>query len=105
MVCAIHEYTIEKISMHDFLLAKEIVDEVLKVAKEKNCSIISNVSVEIGQIALAHDGHAEHVEDISIENVQFGIDTVAKGTLLENTKFDIIKVAGENWKLVSIDGE
>ena len=91
--------------MHDFLLAKEIVDEVLTIAKEKNCSKISAVSVEIGQIALAHDGHDEHVEDISIENLQFGIGAVAKGTILESTKFDIAKVSGEHWKLVSIDGE
>jgi Zn finger protein HypA/HybF involved in hydrogenase expression len=91
--------------MHDFMLAKEIVDEVLKIAKEKNLSKINRVSVEIGQIALAHDGHEEHVEDISIENLQFGIDTIAKGTLLENAKFDIIKINGENWKLVGIEGE
>lgn len=91
--------------MHDFLLAKEIVDEVLGIAKEKNLSKIRRVSVEIGQIALAHDGHDEHVEDISVENLQFGIDTVAKGTLLEKAKFDILKVNGEHWKLVSIDGE
>jgi Zn finger protein HypA/HybF involved in hydrogenase expression len=91
--------------MHDFLLAKEIVDEVLKIAKEKNLSKISRVSVEIGQISLAHDGHEEHVEDVSIDNLKFGIDTVAKGTLLEKAEFGIIKVQGEHWKLVSIDGE
>jgi len=105
MVCAIHKYTIDKIGMHDFLLAKEIVDEVLKVAKEKNLSKISQVSVEIGQIALTHDGYEQHVEDISSENLKFGIDTIVKGTLLEKTIFDIAKVAGEHWKLISINGE
>ena len=91
--------------MHDFLLAKEIADEALKIAKEKNLSKINRVLVEIGQIALAHDGHEEHVEDISVENLKFGIETVAKGTLLENAKFDILKISGEHWRLISIDGE
>jgi len=89
--------------MHDFLLAKEIADEVLKIAQEKGLSKIKKVSLEIGQIALAHDGHDEHVEDISIENLQFGIDTITKGTVLENTKFDIMKVQGHHWKLTNIE--
>jgi len=42
---------------------------ILKIAKEQELSKISAVKVEIGQIALAHDGHDEHVEDISIEKV------------------------------------
>jgi len=54
---------------------------------------------------LAHDGHEEHIEDISIENLQFGIDTIAKNTLLKKTKFIIKKVQGESWRLVSLDGE
>jgi Zn finger protein HypA/HybF involved in hydrogenase expression len=87
------------------MLAKEIVDEVLKIVKEKKLSEISSVSLEIGQIALAHDGYAEHVEDISIENLQFGINAIAKGTLLEKTKFDIMKVQGENWKITEISGQ
>lgn len=92
-------------SMHDFLLAKEIVDEILKIAQEKNLSEIKKVSLEIGQIALAHDGHEEHVEDISIENLEFGIGAIAKGTILENAEFDIIKIQGGNWRLNNIYGE
>lgn len=91
--------------MHDFMLAKEIVDKLIEVAKEKKLSKIEKVSIEIGQIALAHDGFDEHVEDISIDNLQFGIETVAKGTILENAEFDIIKVQGEHWKLTNIEGE
>lgn len=90
--------------MHDFLLAKEIVDEILKIAQKKGLSKIEKVSLEIGQIALAHDGHEEHVEDISIENLQFGISAINKGTILENAEFDIIKVTGDSWKLVEIEG-
>lgn len=88
--------------MHDFLLAKEIVDTVLEKAKENNLEKVSEAVVEIGEISLAHDGFDEHVEDISIDNLDFGLKTISKGTILEKTKFKISKVAGENWKLVSI---
>lgn len=91
--------------MHDFMLAKEIVDQVVSIAKEKKLSKIWNVSVEIGQIAMAHDGHEEHIEDISLENLQFGIETVAKGTVAEGAVFDLKKVEGDHWKLVALDGE
>jgi Zn finger protein HypA/HybF involved in hydrogenase expression len=91
--------------MHDFLLAKEIVDETLAVVKQQKLSKVNKVSVEIGQIAMAHDGHEEHVEDISEENLQFGIQAASKGTILEKTIFEIKKVHGEHWKLVEMDGE
>ena len=91
--------------MHDFMLAKEIVDEVLKIAEEKKLSKIEKVSVEIGQIAMAHGGHDEHIEDISLENLQFGISTVAKNTILENTVFETKKVTGESWSITDIEGE
>lgn len=91
--------------MHDFLLAKEIVDEVLGIVKEKGFSKISKVYVEIGQISLSHDGHEDHVEDISIENLEFGLKSVARGTLLENTRFDIRKITGDHWSIASIDAE
>lgn len=84
-------------NMHDFMLAKEIVEEVLRIAAEKKLSEVKKVFVEIGQIAMAHDGFDEHVEDVSLENLQFGIEAVAKNTLLEKTEFDIMKVPGENW--------
>jgi Zn finger protein HypA/HybF involved in hydrogenase expression len=87
------------------MLAKEIVDEILKIAEGKKLSKISKVSLEIGQIALAQDGVEEHVEDISLENLQFGIETIAKNTILENTGFDIKKVQGENWRITDIEGE
>jgi Zn finger protein HypA/HybF involved in hydrogenase expression len=87
------------------MLAKEIVDEVLKIVQEKKLSKVNKVSVEIGQIAMAHDGHEQHVEDISEENLQFGIAAVAKDTILEKTIFEIKKVQGEHWKLTELDGE
>jgi len=91
--------------MHDFMLAKEIVDEVLKIAKEKKLSEITKVTLEIGQIALAHDGYEEHIDDINIENLQFGISIIIKGTILKNTFFDIKKVPGEYWKIIGLEGK
>jgi Zn finger protein HypA/HybF involved in hydrogenase expression len=89
--------------VHDFLLAKEIIDEVLQIAKEKNLVDIRFVSLEIGSISLAHDGHPEHIEDISLENLKFGLKSIARDTLLKDVKFNIQKVSGENWKIISID--
>ena len=91
--------------MHDFLLAKEIVDTIIKVANEKGLVNIKAVSLEIGSVSLAHDGHAEHTEDISIENLQFGIENIAKNTILKDAKFEIRKVEGESWKITDIEVE
>lgn len=91
--------------MHDFLLAKEIVDAILNIAKEKKLSEVSKVFLEIGQIALAHDGFDEHVEDVSTENLQFGIETITKNTILEKTIFEIKKTNDESWRIVEIEGD
>ncbi|MCK9378734.1 MAG: hypothetical protein M0P97_01145 [Candidatus Moranbacteria bacterium] len=91
--------------MHDFLLAKEIVDEVLKIVGEKKLKKVSRVDVEIGQIAMAHDGHDEHIEDISIENLKFGLEGISRNTILKDAEFGIKKIEGEHWKIVLIEGE
>jgi Zn finger protein HypA/HybF involved in hydrogenase expression len=89
--------------MHDFLLAKEIVDELKKIAQEKGLNKVKIASVEIGSISLAHDGHPEHTEDISLENLEFGLRSIAKGAIFENTEFKIKKVEGDNWKITDIE--
>lgn len=89
--------------MHDFLLAKEIVDELKKIAQEKKISKIKKVYIEIGSIALAHDGFPEHTEDISLENLEFSLKSVAKGNLLKDTHFLIQKIAGTSWKITDIE--
>lgn len=91
--------------MHDFLLAKEIIDEVLRIAEEKKLSAIKNVSLEIGSVSLAHDGFAEHTEDISLENLEFGLKSIAKNTLLKDAEFKIKKTAGVDWKITDIEVE
>lgn len=89
--------------MHDFLLAKEIVDELKKVCQEKGLDKPKSVSVEIGTISLAHDGHPEHAEDISLENLEFGLKSIAKGTDFEDTKWIIKKIQGDHWKIINIE--
>jgi Zn finger protein HypA/HybF involved in hydrogenase expression len=89
--------------MHDFLLAKEIIDELEKTAQEKGLKKIKKASLEISQISLAHDGLDEHTEDISLENLEFGLKSIAKGTIFENTEFKIKKVRGDHWKITDIE--
>ena len=92
-----------KINMHDFILAKEIIDELKVIIQEKKIDKIKSVNLEIGMVSLAHDGFEEHAEDISIENLEFGLKNIIKNTQLENTEFKIKKVAGENWKISEIE--
>ena len=89
--------------MHDFLLAKEIIDEVLAIAAEKKLIAVKSVDVEIGTIVLAHDGFAEHAEDIDVENLKFGLENITKNTILKGTEFKISKVQGDNWKITNIE--
>ena len=89
--------------MHDFILAKEIIDELGAIAKEKKLENIKKVNVEIGMISLAHDGHPEHTEDISVENLQFGLASIAKNTAFEKVEFIIKKIAGDHWKITDIE--
>lgn len=89
--------------MHDFILAKEIIDELGKIAAEKKIENIKKVSLEIGLVSLAHDGHPEHTEDISVENLKFGLKNISKNTLFENTEFEIKKTAGESWRITNIE--
>lgn len=92
-----------KIDMHDFILAKEIIDELGVIAKEKGLKEIKRVKIEIGTVSLAHDGHPEHAEDISEENLQFGLASITQNTPFEKTGFVIKKVTGEHWKITDIE--
>jgi Zn finger protein HypA/HybF involved in hydrogenase expression len=89
--------------MHDFLLAKEIISKLSDIVWEKKIKKVKKVYLEVGQIAMAHDGHPEHLEDISIENLEFGLKNIAKGTNLEKAQFFIQKVEGDSWKIADIE--
>lgn len=89
--------------MHDFLLAKEIIAQLDRITFEKKLKNIKKVYIDLGQVALSHDGHPEHLEDISVENLQFGLENIAKDTPYQDTRFFIRKTAGENWKITDIE--
>lgn len=89
--------------MHDFLLAKEIIEEVAKVASEKKLADIKNINLEIGSIALAHDGMPEHTEDADLENLRFFLEGMAPKYGLDKANFDIKKTAGDDWKITDIE--
>ncbi len=92
-------------NMHDFLLAKEIINKVLEIAEEKELKNIRKVNLEIGSIALSHDDLPEHTEDISLENLEFGMKNIAGSTVLKNTEFALEKMKGNNWKITNIEVE
>jgi Zn finger protein HypA/HybF involved in hydrogenase expression len=92
-------------SLHDFLLAKQIVDKRLDIAKERNLSDIKSVTLEIGSIALGHDNIPEHTEEISIENLEFGIKSLTKGTILDEANFVIKRAEGSDWKIINIEAD
>lgn len=91
--------------MHDFLLAKEIIDSILAIAKEKKLKNIKSVSVEIGSIALAHDNLEEHLEEISLDNLQFGLKNLVQNTILKDVQFKLSRITGESWKITNIEIE
>ena len=93
----------DKNGMHDFILAKEIIDELKSIAQKKGLNKVKSACIEIGSISLAHDGFDEHAEDISLENLEFGLKSIAKGTIFENTEFKINKAEGDNWKITDIE--
>ena len=88
--------------MHDFILAKEIADKVLEIASENKLEKISQVVLELGSVSLAHDGFEEHIEDVSENNLRFGLEEILKQKGFDGIEFKITKVEGDNWKLVSI---
>ena len=91
--------------MHDFLMAKEIVDELKKIAEEKKLKNVRSVNLEIGLVSLAHDGFDEHTEDVSIENLEFGLRSISKGTIFEKAAFNIRKTDGHHWKISGVEVE
>lgn len=89
--------------MHDFLLAKEIAGRLAEIALEKDIKKIKKVYIEIGVISMSHDGHPEHLEDISAENLEFALKNIAKDGVFSDTQFFIQKVPGESWKIANIE--
>jgi len=91
--------------MHDFMLAKSIADKLLEEAGKNNVKKVKLVRLEIGSVALEHDGFPEHVDDVDPDNLQFALKGICRGTVAEDAVFEIKKVEGHEWKLVDIETE
>jgi len=94
----IRVFPVRYTSMHDLLLAKEIIEALQKIASDKKIIKAKSVNIEIGRIA-----HIDHVEDINAENLKFGLENMAKNTAFENADFKIKKTGGSSWKIVNIE--
>ena len=82
--------------MHDMHLAQQILKIVLEYAKKNNLKNIKKIELELGSIL-------EHDEVISPENLIFNFNLLSKGTIAENTELNIKSIAGDSWKLISIE--
>lgn len=82
--------------MHDFHLADQILKTVLEYAEKNGFKNVKKVEIELGSIL-------EHGEYILPENLIFNFKLLSKNTLAETAELDIKKIAGDNWKLISIE--
>ena len=85
--------------MHDFYLAKEILDRVLKQAKKNNLKTVSKVFFSLGEFK-------EHNEKILPKNLRQNFHLLAKNTLAKKAKLIIKKLKQFNvWRLEGIEGK
>ncbi len=84
--------------MHDFYLAKEILDQVLSVAKEHHLKKVNQAIIKLGRFI-------EHDEEILPANLKNNFQLLAKNTIAQDAKLIIKKLAKNNhWELVEIEG-
>lgn len=92
--------------MHDVLLAKQIFDELIKIAKDRKFDKIKSVKLEIGSVAFSHNDTNDtekHIEEINPGNIQFILESLAPKNGLGEVKFDIKKIPGDSWKILEIE--
>ena len=84
--------------MHDFYLAKQILELVLDYAKRRGLNKISRVVISLGKIV-------EHNEEMKPENLRFNFNLLTKGTIAKKAKLTIKKSNKSNyWKLEGMEG-
>ncbi len=83
--------------MHDFHLADTILKTVLEYAEKNGFKNIKKIELELGSIL-------EHGEVISPENLIFNFNLLSKNTIAQSAELNIKSIAGDSWKLISIDG-
>lgn len=85
--------------MHDFYLAKEILETVIKQAKKNNLKIISKIIIDLGKFV-------EHNEKILPKNLKQNFQLLAKNTIAEKAKLEINQINQPNvWQLEEIEGK
>lgn len=89
--------------MHDLILAKQIINEITRVAKDRGIGKIKKVTLGIGAVALAHDGFPEHADEIDPGNLKFLLESLAQNSGLDEALFEIEKTSGCNWKILEIE--
>jgi Zn finger protein HypA/HybF involved in hydrogenase expression len=82
--------------MHDFHLADTILKTVLEYAENNGFKNIKKIELELGSIL-------EHDEVILPENLIFNFKLLSKNTIVQSAELNIKSVAGDSWKLVSIE--
>lgn len=85
-------------NVHDLHLAQQILKTVLEYAEKNNLKSIKKIELELGSIV-------EHGEYISPENLIYNFKLVSKNTIAETAELKIKQIKGDEWKLVSIEGQ
>lgn len=70
--------------MHELSMAQGIIDAVLKTAEENNASEVTEVSIEIGRLAM-----------INPEQLKFMLGVLIENTIVENAKIEIEEIPVE----------
>lgn len=83
--------------MHDFLIAKEILDTVLATARSQKLGRVTTVELELGSIK-------DHGQTIEPANLQFNFRLLAKETVAAKAKLRIKETRGTSYRIVAIEG-
>lgn len=93
--------------MHDLLIAKDILKAAIGAAEEKKLKKINKISIKFGKAKFSHRHNSgeNYLEEICPENLKFNLSLIAKNTLLENAKIEIIDSPKNEIRLKEIEGE
>lgn len=84
--------------MHDLHAADKIHKLAIEQAGAAELKNIKKIIIELGSVI-------EHGADISAENLEFNLKMLNEGTLANGAEIIINKVAGHDWRLISISGD
>ncbi len=84
--------------MHDLHVADRIHKLALESAENNKLKKVTKINIELGTVI-------EHGAAIDAENLKFNIIMLSRDSIINGADINIEKVAGGDWKLVSIEGE